>query len=134
MAKLCHENGLTKGPDIVSYIRLSMKCLWQYITSKAQGDHSTAIEQQKKKEEGVEQQQDLNYHAMTAPSSRVAAEAATNTAVMGEHIRESIARTPPPPTRMFNIHEYFQPVFDQLEELNKLADSLIDDKWEEKKK
>jgi hypothetical protein len=27
MAKLCYENGLTKGPDIVSYIRLSMECL-----------------------------------------------------------------------------------------------------------
>jgi hypothetical protein len=27
MAKICHENDLTKGPDIVSYIRLSMECL-----------------------------------------------------------------------------------------------------------
>jgi hypothetical protein len=33
MAKLCYENGLTKGPDIVSYIRLSMECLWQYINN-----------------------------------------------------------------------------------------------------
>jgi len=33
VAKLCHENGLTKGPNIVSYIRLSMKCLWYYINN-----------------------------------------------------------------------------------------------------
>jgi hypothetical protein len=33
MAKLCHKNGLTKGPDIVSYIRLSMDCLWHYINN-----------------------------------------------------------------------------------------------------
>jgi hypothetical protein len=34
---------------------------------------------------------------------------------MGEHSRKSIARTlpQPPPTPLFNIHEYFQPVFDQ---------------------
>jgi hypothetical protein len=56
---------------------------------------------------------------------------------MREHNEESITRTPPSaPT--FNIYEYFQPVFDQLNELNKLKDSLIDEgndrEKEEKKK
>jgi hypothetical protein len=40
MAKLCYENGLTKGPDIVSYICLSMECLWQYINSQGRGELS----------------------------------------------------------------------------------------------
>jgi hypothetical protein len=81
---------------------------------------------------------------MTAPSSPSRAAAAiTNTAAIGEqHTRESIARTPPqpqpPPTPLFNnLHEYFKPVFDQLNELNKMLDSHIEeenDKWREKKK
>jgi hypothetical protein len=54
MAKICHENGLTKGPDIVSYIRLSMECLWQYINnSQARGEPSA----EEKKEEKNRQQQ-----------------------------------------------------------------------------
>jgi hypothetical protein len=40
MAKLCHKNGLTKGPDIVSYIRLSMECLSRYITLQAEAERS----------------------------------------------------------------------------------------------
>gem|GEM_PF-6794182 len=55
---------------------------------------------------------------------------------MREHIEESITTPPSAPT--FNIYEYFQPVFDQLNELNKLKDSLIDEgddrEKEEKKK
>ena len=37
---------------------------------------------------------------------------------MGEqHTRESIARTPLPTPSLFNnLHEYFQPIFDQLDE------------------
>jgi hypothetical protein len=96
---------------------------------------------QKKQEGGVEQQQDVvDYHAMTASSSsRAAATAAiTNAAAMGEqHTRESIARTSPPPTPLFNIYEYFQPVFDEVDNLNKMLDSYIgeeNDKWKEKKK
>jgi hypothetical protein len=45
--------------------------------------------------------------------------------------------TPPLTPPLFNLHEYFQPVFDQLNELNKLADTLNDeenDKAREKKK
>jgi hypothetical protein len=142
MAKLCHANGLTKGPDIVSYIRLSMECLWQYINnnSQARGEEPSAEEKekenrqqpQKKQEGGVEQQQDVvDYHAMTASSSRAAA-ATTNTAAMGEqHIRKSIARTtplPPPTPPLFNnLHEYFQPVFDELDKLNKMLDSHIEE-------
>jgi hypothetical protein len=158
MAKLCHENGLSKGPDIVSYIRLSMECLWQYINnnnSQARGEPSAEEkkeeenrqQQPEKKQEGsVEQQQDVvDYHPMTASSSssRAAATAATtNTAAMGEqHTRESIARTtpppPPPPIPLFNLHEYFQPVFDEVDKLNKMLDSHIEEennKSKEKKK
>jgi hypothetical protein len=147
MAKLCHENGLTKGPDIVSYIRLSMECLWQYINnnnSQARVEPSAEKKeenrQQPQKKQGDVEQQDFNYHAMTASSSTVAA---TSTAMGREqHTRESIARTPLPPSPLTpslfnNLHEYFQPVFDQLDELNKMLDSFIEDendKAREKKK
>jgi hypothetical protein len=82
------------------------------------------------------EQQDPNYHTMT-PASSTAAASATASNVMREHNEESITRTPPSaPT--FNIYEYFQPVFDQLNELNKLKDSLTDEgndrEKEEKKK
>jgi hypothetical protein len=148
MAKLCHENGLTKGPDIVSYIRLSMECLWQYINNNSQERVEPSAEKKKeeknqqqqpqtKQEGGVEQQQDVvDYHPMTASSpSRAAAAATANTAAIGgeQHTRESIARTPPPttppptPPLFNNLHEYFKPVFDQLDELNKLADSFIEE-------
>ena len=74
---------------------------------------------------------------MSASSSRMTAVADT---AIGENTRESIARTtpqPPPTPSLFNLHEYFKPVFDQLNELNKLADSLIEgenDRGKEKKK
>lgn len=89
---------------------------------------------QKKQEGGVEQQQDVvDYHAMTASSSSsmtAATAATTNTAAMGgeQHTGESIARTTPPqplPTPLFNLHEYFQPVFDEVDRLNKMLDSHI---------
>jgi hypothetical protein len=131
MAKLCYENGLTKGPDIVSYIRLSMGCLWQYINySQGRGELSaekTNRQQPQTKQEGG-LQQDVNYYTMTASSSRTAA--VTDTAI-GENTRESIARTtpPPPPTPPLfnNLHEYFQPVFDELDKLNKMLDSHIEE-------
>jgi hypothetical protein len=75
-------------------------------------------------------------HAMTAsssPSRAAATAAATNTAAMGEqHIRESIARTPLPPSPptppLFNnLHEYFKPVFDEVDKLNKMLDSSIEE-------
>jgi len=134
MAKLCHENGLTKGPDIVSYIRLSMECLWQYINNNSQARVEPSAEEketnwqqpEKKQEGGVEQQQDVvDYRPMTASSSSRTA-ATTNTPAIGEqHTRESIARTtpPPPPAPLFNLHEYFQPVFDEVDKLNKMLDS-----------
>jgi hypothetical protein len=56
---------------------------------------------------------------------------------MGENTRESIARTPPPLIPLFNLHEYFQPVFDEVDNLNKMLDSFIEeenDKAREKKK
>jgi hypothetical protein len=72
-------------------------------------------------------EQDVNYHTMTASSSRAAA-APTNMA-MGENTRESIARTspqpPPTPSLFNNLHEYFKPVFDELDNLNKMLDSHI---------
>jgi hypothetical protein len=152
MAKICHENGLTKGADIVSYIRLSMECLWQYIISQVQAERSAEEKKeenrqqpQKKQEGGGEQQQYVvDYHTMTASSpSRAAATATTNTAKGGEqHTRESIARTlppsPPTPPLFNNLHEYFQPVFDELDNLNKMLDSFIEEeengKSKEKKK
>ena len=71
------------------------------------------------------------------PGSSTAAASATTSNVMREHNEESITRTPPS-ALTFNIYEYFQPVFDQLNELNKLKDSLIDEgndrEKEEKKK
>jgi hypothetical protein len=92
----------------------------------------------------MERQQDVvNYHAMTASPSSRPATTTTNTAAMGEqHTRESIARTPrpqPPPTPPFfnNLHEYFKPVFDELDNLNKMLDSHIEeenDRAREKKK
>jgi len=151
MAELCYENDLTKGPDIVSYIRLSMECLWQYINnnSKARGepsaeekkDEKNRQQPQKKQEGGVEQQQDVvDYHTMTASSSSRAA-AAANTAMREQYTRESIARTPPqpPPTHPLfnNLHEYFKPVFDEVDNLNKMLDSGIEEensRGKEKKK
>jgi hypothetical protein len=46
---------------------------------------------------------------------------------MGEqHTRESIARTLLPTPSLFNnLHKYFQPIFDQLDELNKVVDYLL---------
>jgi hypothetical protein len=86
------------------------------------------------KKEGSVEQQRLDYHTMTASSSsRAAAATTTNTAMGGgQQTGESIARTPPPspptPPLFNNLHEYFQPVFDQLDELNKMLDSHIE--WE----
>jgi hypothetical protein len=81
----------------------------------------------------------------SSSSSRAAATAATtNTAAMGgeQHTRESTARTSPPllprtPPLFNNLYEYFQPVFDELDNLNKMLDSFIEeenDRAKEKKK
>jgi hypothetical protein len=103
----------------------------------------TRQQPQNKQEGNVEQQQDVvDYHAMTtsSPSRTAATAAATNTPTIGEqHTRESIARTTPPPpsTPLFNLHEYFQPVFDELDKLNKMLDSYMEEennKSKEKKK
>jgi hypothetical protein len=60
----------------------------------------------------------------------MAAVAATNTA-MGKDISESVARTTPPlppPIPLFNnLHEYFKPVFDEVDNLNKMLDSHIEE-------
>jgi hypothetical protein len=69
----------------------------------------------------------------TSSSSRAAATTATtNTAAIGEqHTKESIARTPPPQPpsipSLFKLHEYFQPVFDEVDKLNKMLDSHIEE-------
>lgn len=125
-----------------------MECLSRYITSQAEAERSAEKggEQQQQlqiKKEGSVEQQDLNnYHTMTASSSsRAAATTTTNTAMGGQHTGESIARTlpqPPPTPPLFNnLHEYFKPVFDELDNLNKMLDSHIEeenDKSKEKKK
>jgi hypothetical protein len=81
------------------------------------------------------EQHDLNnYHTMTASSSssRAAATTTTTNTAIGENTRESIAIPPspqPPPTPPLfnNLHEYFQPVFDELDKLNKMLDSFIEE-------
>jgi hypothetical protein len=141
MAKLCHEKSLAKGPDIVSYIRLSMECLWQYINNNnsqarvepsAEEKEENRQQQPQKKQEGrMEQQQDLNYHAMTTTttsSTAATAESTTTNAVAEtENSGESIITRSPPSSPVFNLHEYFQPVFDQVDELNKMLDSFIEE-------
>jgi hypothetical protein len=45
--------------------------------------------------------------------------------------------SPPLTPPLFNLHEYFQPVFDEVDNLNKMLDSFIEvenDKAREKKK
>jgi hypothetical protein len=86
----------------------------------------------------VEQQHDLNnYHPMTASSSSRASATTTNASAMGEqHTTESVPSTPLPTPPLFNLHEYFKPVFDELDKLNKMLDSFIEeenDKAREKK-
>jgi hypothetical protein len=70
--------------------------------------------------------------ASSSPSRAAAAAVTTNTAATGEqHTRESIARTPPQPSPIpllfNNLHEYFKPVFDELDKLNKMLDSFIEE-------
>jgi hypothetical protein len=68
----------------------------------------------------------------SSPSRAAATGATTNTPAIGEqHTRESIARTPPQPPSIpslfNNLHEYFQPVFDEVDKLNKMLDSFIEE-------
>jgi hypothetical protein len=56
MARLCHENGLIKGPDIVSYIRLSMECLWQYINNNNSQARVEPSAEERKEEKNRQQQ------------------------------------------------------------------------------
>jgi hypothetical protein len=48
-----------------------------------------------------------------------------------QRTRESIARTPPQPLptppSFNNLYEYFQSVFDELDNLNKMLDSFIEE-------
>jgi hypothetical protein len=52
---------------------------------------------------------------------------------MGKDISESVERTtttppPPPPIPLFNnLHEYFKPVFDEVDNLNRMLDSHIEE-------
>jgi hypothetical protein len=36
IARSCYEDGVTRSPDIVAFIRIAMECLTQYITSQTQ--------------------------------------------------------------------------------------------------
>jgi hypothetical protein len=98
---------------------------------------------QKRQGGGVEQQQDLNHHAMTTTSTTsstaAAAESTTTNAVAEtENSGESIITRSPSSSPVFNLHEYFQPVFDELDKLNKMLDSHMeeenDSRGKEKKK
>jgi transcription elongation factor Elf1 len=71
----------------------------------------------------------------TTSSTAAAAESTTTNAVAEtENSGESIITRSPP---VFNLHEYFQPVFDEVDNLNKMLDSHMEeekDKAREKKK
>jgi hypothetical protein len=71
MAKLCHENGLTKGPDIVSYIRLSMECLWQYINNNSQARVEPSAEKKKEEKIGNSQKKTGRRRGATAGISNI---------------------------------------------------------------
>jgi hypothetical protein len=130
MAKLCYENGLTKGPDIVSYIRLSMECLWQYINnnSQAEKDRSGAIQPQKENEVGVLKRQN-QHQVMITPTTPKRGEAIEPVEeIGGEETRRG---------SLSYLEQYFHPVFEEINKLNKTLDSLIEyesDKATEKKK
>ena len=51
--------------------------------------------------------------------------------IFGIFLIENEAR---PPTPLFNLHEYFQPVFDEVDNLNKMLDSHIGEEKREKEK
>jgi hypothetical protein len=54
-----------------------------------------------------------------------------------ENSRESIITRSPPSSPVFNLHEYFKPVFDEVDNLNKMLDSHIEEensRGKEKKK
>jgi hypothetical protein len=129
MAKLCYENGLTKKPDIVSYIRVAMECLSQYTISQKQKEGSAVMKQQKKKEgdrEAVEKREDqYENQAMIIITPKGAGTAVGE--IGTERTRSGLS----------DLELYFQPAFDELNKLNRLLDSLIEEennKEREKKK
>jgi hypothetical protein len=118
MAKLCYENGLTKKPDIGSYIRVAMECLLQYIISQIQKERSAVMKQQKNKE-GDGEAVDKSSKGCGYNSREIGAERRRR--------RRGLS----------DLELYFQPAFDELNNLNRLLDSLIEEennKAREKKK
>ena len=118
MAKLCYENGLTKKPDIGSYIRVAMECLLQYIISQIQKERSAVMKQQKNKEgdgEAVDKREDQyeNQAMIITPKS-----AGTAVGKIGAERRRR---------GLSDLELYFQPAFDELNKLNRLLDSLIEE-------
>ena len=121
MAKLCYENGLTKKPDIGSYIRVAMECLSQYIISQTQKEGSAVMKQQKKKEgdgEAVEKRGEDQYENQ----AMIITPKGAGTAV-GEIGAERGKRR----RGLSDLELYFQPAFDELNKLNRLLDSLIEE-------
>ena len=121
MAKLCYENGLTKKPDIVSYIRVAMECLSQYTISQKQKEGSAIMKQQKKKEgdgEAVEKREDQyeNQAMIITPKG-----AGTAVGEIGAERRRRGGGG------LSDLELYFQPAFDELNKLNRLLDSLIEE-------
>jgi hypothetical protein len=51
--------------------------------------------------------------------------------IFGIFLIENEAR---PPAPLFNLHEYFQPVFDEVDNLNKMLDSHIGEEKREREK
>jgi hypothetical protein len=120
MAKLCYENGLTKKPDIGSYILVAMECLSQYIISQTQKEGSAVMKQQKKKEgdgEAVEKREDQYENQAMIITPKGAGTAVGEIGAERRRRRRGLS----------DLELYFQPAFDELNKLNRLLDSLIEE-------
>ena len=110
---------LQKKPDIVSYIRVAMEYLSQYIISQTQKRGSAVMEQQKKKQgdgEAVEKREDQHEDQAMIITPKGAA---TAVGEIGAGRRRGRG--------LSDLELYFQPAFDELNKLNKMLDSFIEE-------
>jgi hypothetical protein len=120
MAKLCYENGPTKKPDIGSYICVAMECLSQYIISQTQKEGSAVMKQQEKKEgdgEAVENRGEDQYENQAMIITPKGAGIAVGEIGAERRRRRGLS----------DVELYFQPAFDELNKLNRLLDSFIEE-------
>jgi mannitol-specific phosphotransferase system IIBC component len=100
-----------------------MECLSQYTISQTQKDCSAVMKQQKKKEgdgEAVEKREDQyeNQAMIITPKG-----AGTAVGEIGAERRRRRRRR----RGLSDLELYFQPAFDELNKLNRLLDSLIEE-------